>query len=44
MGTRCEDSNLKSVAVPATVSGKCFRHHATGPETDWEGGGNTFEP
>lgn len=30
MGMRCGVLNLKSAAVPATVSGKCSRHHATG--------------
>ena len=44
MGTRCEIINLKTVAVPATVSGERFRHYATGPETVREGGGDAIEP
>ncbi len=44
MGMRCGVSNLQSAAVPATVSGERSRHHATGSETAWEGGGNVLEP
>lgn len=44
MGMRCEVSNLQSAAVPATVSGECSRHYATGPERTWEGGGSALEP